>query len=124
MGYGMASNIRQKMPSSSVLFIYDVYAPACDKFVAEFNHFGRIEIAQSVKEAAEKTKNIISSLLNTAAVRAVYLDKAAGCITAPDNLARLILECSTIGATEAREIAERLAAAKAGHYVDSPASVC
>jgi 3-hydroxyisobutyrate dehydrogenase-like beta-hydroxyacid dehydrogenase len=124
MGYGMASNIRQKMPSSSVLFIVDVYRPVCDKFIAEFSRFGRIEIAQSVKEATANAKVIISSLPSITDVCKVYLDEDDGCIAAPADPDRLILECSTIESSSAREIANKLTAAKSGFYVDTPASVC
>jgi len=122
MGFGMASNIRQKMPSSSVLFIYDVYRPACDKFVSELSKFGPIEIAQSVKEAAANAKVLISSVRSTSDVRQVYLDDVVGVIAAPADPDRLILECSTIESSAAREVAEKLAAAKVGVYVDTPVS--
>lgn len=124
MGFPMASNIRQKMPSSSVLFIYDVHRPACDKFVSEFSHFGPIEIAPSVKEAAANAKVIISSLPSTSVIRKVYLDEAVGVIAAPADPDRLILESSTIETSSAREVAEKLTAAKVGFYLDTPVSVC
>jgi len=122
MGYGMASNIRQKIPSSSVLYIYDVHRPACDKFVSEFRQFGPIFIAKSVKEAAANSKVLISSLPSIEAVRQVFLDEADGLIAAPADPERLILETSTNGSSLARELSTRLAEAQRGTFVDTPVS--
>lgn len=123
MGFGMASNIRQKIPSSSVLYIYDVYRPTCDRFISEYSKFGPIEVAKSVKDAAANTKVLISSLPSSAAVREVYLDDANGLIAAPVDPERLILETSTIESSLARELSEKLAAAQSGVYIDTPISV-
>jgi len=122
MGFGMASNIRQKIPSSSILYVYDVYTPTCDKFVSELSKFGPIEIAKSVKDAAANSKVLISSLPSTEAVRKVYFDEAEGVIAAPTDPNRLSLETSTIGSSLAREFSEKLAAAKSGTYIDAPIS--
>ncbi|KAI9836023.1 MAG: hypothetical protein M1819_001634 [Sarea resinae] len=122
MGFGMASNIRQKMASSSVLFICDIHRPACDRFVSEFSQFGPIEIVPSAKEAAANAKVFISSLPSTAVIRKVYLDDADGVIAAPADPHRLILESSTTDVSSARGVAEQLAAAHAGCYVDTPVS--
>jgi len=123
MGYGMASNIRKKMPSTATFFIYDVYRPACDKFVAEYGQFGPITIAQSVKEATATANVVISSLPSTEIVRKVYLDETDGVLAAPADPERLILETSTVSSSTAKDIAGKLAAAKAGVYVDTPVSV-
>ncbi|EXJ89072.1 hypothetical protein A1O3_02136 [Capronia epimyces CBS 606.96] len=122
MGFGMASNIRKKIPSSSILYIYDVYQPTCDKFVAEFGQYGPIEITQSGKEVAANAQVLISSLPSLESVRTVYLDETTGVVAAPANPDRLLLECSTIESSVARELGEKLAAAKAGVYVDTPVS--
>jgi len=122
MGYGMASNIRKKIPSSSVLYIYDVARPACDKFVSEFGQFGRIEIAQSVREAASNANVFISSLPSMEVVRKVYLDDGNGVLAAPTDPDRLLLESSTNETALAREISEKLAVASKGIYVDTPVS--
>jgi 3-hydroxyisobutyrate dehydrogenase-like beta-hydroxyacid dehydrogenase len=124
MGFNMAGNVRRKMAPSSVLFIYDIHHPVCEKFVSKFSQSGPIEIARSVKEAAAKTKVLISSLPSTSDVRNVYLDETIGVIAAPADPDRLILECSTIASSSARTVAEELAAAKVGFYIDTPISVC
>jgi len=123
MGYGMATNVRQKLPSSSKLFIQDVYRPACEKFISENEKFGSIEIVQSAKEAAEKANVVISCLPSIETLRTVYLNKDSGVLAAPSDPERLILECSTIDIASAREVAGEIAAAKSGIYVDTPMSV-
>jgi 3-hydroxyisobutyrate dehydrogenase len=124
MGFGMAGNIRKKIPSSSILYICDVYRPACDRFISEFKQFGPIEIAESAKEAAANAKVFISSLPSSADVHKVYLDDTNGLIAAPADSDRLILETSTIESSSARKISDKLATVKSGFYVDTPISVC
>jgi len=122
MGFGMATNIRQKIPSSSTLYVYDVNSAACDKFVSELSKFGPIVVAKSVKDAAARAKVVISSLPSLAAVDSVYLDNTTGVIAAPVDPDRLILETSTIASSSAREFAEKLASANSGTYIDTPVS--
>jgi len=122
MGYGMASNIRQKIPSSSVFYIYDVYQPACDRFISEFGKFGPIVVAKSVKEAAGNAKVLISSLPSTEAVLQVLLDETNGLIAAPVDPERLILETSTNASSVARDLSAKIAEAQRGTLVDTPVS--
>ncbi|KAJ5779158.1 hypothetical protein N7457_006878 [Penicillium paradoxum] len=122
MGSGLARNLRQKIPSSSKLYIYDTNRAVCDKFVADFNECGPIEIVESPKEAAMHAKVVVSSLPSVEAVRAVYLSETDGCILAAPNANRLILETSTIEASVARELSVSLEAKGAGCYVDTPIS--
>jgi len=53
MGYPMAMNIRQKMPSSSKLYIFDVSKAALERFVSEYSSMGEIIIASSSKEVVD-----------------------------------------------------------------------
>lgn len=123
MGFGMASNIRKKMPSSSILYILDVNRPACERFVSEMSQFGPIEIVETAKEAASNAKVFISSLPSIAAVQTVYLDETNGVAAAPTDPERLCLETSTASSSSARDISEKLAQLKGGIYIDTPISV-
>jgi 3-hydroxyisobutyrate dehydrogenase len=123
MGYGMASNLRKKIPLSSTLFVYDVDRALCDKFKAEFSGHGPIETKESIKETVEYAQVLVSSLPSLEAVRDVYLDEASGVLAARPNSNRLIVETSTMEPSSATEVAQRLAEAKAGYYVDAPVSV-
>ncbi len=124
MGYAMASNVRKNMPSNATLFVNDVYRPACDRFIAEFSSLGPIKIVESAKEAATKSKVVISIVPGAADVRKVYLDPDLGVIAAPSDPERLLLECSTIDSATTRDVGEKLIASKSGTYIDTPVSVC
>lgn len=123
MGYGMASNLRKQIPLSSTLFVYDVYRPLCDKFKIEFGGYGPIEIKGSIKETVEYAQVLVSSLPSLEAICEVYLDEATGVLAANPNPGRLVLDTSTMKQSSAAELAQQLAEAKAGFYVDAPVSV-
>lgn len=123
MGYGMAMNIRKKMPSTSILCINDIHRPSSEKFVAEFSSLGPIEILNTAKEVAEHATTIVSIVPAAEHVRAVYMDSETGISAAKPNPARLMLECSTIDAATSREVGIALLKGGSGIYVDTPVSV-
>lgn len=123
MGYAMASNIRKKMPSSSTLYVYDVYRPSCERFASEYSATGPIVISDSVRDAAARAKTIVSIVPTADNVRQVFLDPVTGLVAAPPYPDRLILECSTIDAASARQVGATLAVSQHGHYIDTPVSV-
>lgn len=123
MGYAMAGNIRQKMPADSTLFIYDIYQPSCEKFLAEFENCGPITIADSPRDVSQSAKVVVSIVPSAKNVREVYLNEERGVIVARPDADRLILECSTIESAEARAVSEELKLAGAGTYIDTPVSV-
>lgn len=64
MGYGMAKNVREKMPASSKLIVCELVTSQRDKFVQEVT--GDIETAETPKEVAEKcvcTASLASSMV-------------------------------------------------------------
>lgn len=123
MGYHMAQNIRKKISPESVLYIFDIYAPFCTKFVDENSSHGVIKIVGSAREVAEAADVIVSIVPAASHVRTVYTDKTSGVIAARKNEKRLMLECSTIDAQTAREVGEALRNAGTGTYIDTPVSV-
>ena len=52
MGFGMAKNVRQKIPSSSKLIVCELVKAQRDEFVSTIE--GDIETAENPKEVAEK----------------------------------------------------------------------
>ncbi|KAL2832640.1 NAD binding domain of 6-phosphogluconate dehydrogenase-domain-containing protein [Aspergillus pseudoustus] len=122
MGYGMAGNIRTKMPGDATFYINDVVMPTCERFVREFGGFGPIIIGKSPKEIAEKTKTIITMLPAGSHVRRVYLEGNASIFQAPADKDRLLLECSTIGVNTAKEIGRMGLETGKGTYIDAPVS--
>lgn len=58
-GYQMAKNLRTKIPDSDTMYIHDVNTAALDSFVKEV---GKVTIAKNVREVAENTVCLASSL--------------------------------------------------------------
>ena len=52
MGFGMAKNVREKIPASSLLIVCELNKTARDAFCSEIE--GKIETAENPKEVAEK----------------------------------------------------------------------
>ena len=52
MGFGMAKNVREKIPSSSKLIVCELVTSQRDKFVKEIE--GDIEVAETPKQIGEK----------------------------------------------------------------------
>lgn len=122
MGWGMANNVRRKMPRTATLFINDVSMDVCDRFVKAAAEHGPVVPVKTAKEAAERSNNLISIVPGPNNVREVYLDSANGVIAASPNEKRLMLECSTIDAQTTREVGTALMDKGLGTYVDTPVS--
>jgi len=123
MGFPMAAQIRRKMPASSTFCIYDIHRPSCENFISQFSKFGSIVVADSPAEVAEGAQAVVSILPDADIVRQVYLNTQHGVSAASTDPNRLLLECSTISPTQAREVAAATKELKAGYYVDCPVSV-
>jgi 3-hydroxyisobutyrate dehydrogenase len=54
MGYGMALNIRKKLPSSARLVVCELVRARCQQFEAEADRYGPVEAVASPKEVSEK----------------------------------------------------------------------
>lgn len=51
----MAKNLREKLPSTSTLYINDVVQSVPERFVAEFGSFGPVEICMNAAEVVERS---------------------------------------------------------------------
>lgn len=122
MGYAMASNIRLKMPATSTFYINDINASSCTRFKSENSSHGPIEITASAREAAEKSKYLISIVPDGSDVKKVYLDPETGVIAARKDQERIMLECSTIDVQTTKEVGAALHHAGLGTYIDAPVS--
>lgn len=123
MGYGMAANIRKKIPKENVLYIFDVNVSVCDKFKKQFGQYGKIEIVQNAKEATEASLGVVSVLPSAAIVQDTFLNETTGVIAAGANVDRALLECSTVDSPTASSIGRQVMTAKSGMYIDGPVSV-
>ncbi|ORY05694.1 3-hydroxyisobutyrate dehydrogenase-like protein [Clohesyomyces aquaticus] len=122
MGYAMASNIRKKMPTDSILYINDIDPSACERFTSEYSSLGRIEIVSTAREAAQNSKVVISIVPAAVDVKNVYLNEKDGVIAGTPDTARILCECSTIDVKSTREVGEALMRKGMGTYVDTPVS--
>ncbi len=123
MGFGMAKNVREKMPMESTLYITDVNRAVCDTFAATFDTHGPVRILDSAREIAEHAMNIISIVPAAQHVKEVYLDATTGVIAASKNAERLMMECSTIDAQSSKAVYQKLKEAGVGDFIDTPVSV-
>ncbi|KAF2730219.1 3-hydroxyisobutyrate dehydrogenase-like protein [Polyplosphaeria fusca] len=122
MGYPMASNIRKQTPPSSTLYINDISATACSRFISEHASYGPIQTTSSARAAAQNAKVVISIVPGASDVKKVYLDPTDGVIAASPDPERLLCECSTIDVASTREVGEALMARGIGTYIDTPVS--
>ncbi|KAF4967734.1 hypothetical protein FSARC_4795 [Fusarium sarcochroum] len=122
IGYPMAASIRGGLSSKSVLHVFDVHKPACQRFYDEFISLGPIEIQNSPRQIASKADVVISMVPGPREVSHVYLDYKDGIISANRNEGRLLVECSTIDVATAKDVARQIKEAGRGIYVDAPVS--
>lgn len=131
----MARNLREKLPSSTTLYINDVVTSVPERFANEFGSHGPIVICGSAAEIVEKSvcprhdhqvadnqDCIISIVPEGKHVAAVYSKTSGGALSNPTAIkGKLVLECSTIDVATSRETAAAVEAA-GGTFVDAPVS--
>ncbi|CAH0003922.1 unnamed protein product [Clonostachys byssicola] len=124
IGYGMASNLRKKIPASSTLHVLDLDQTLIQRLINEYGSYGKIEAASSAKDLVTKVDDgvVLSSLPAGPHVRKVYLDPENGVIAATKNPERLIIECSTIEIEFTQELGKTIIDAGLGHFVDATVS--
>lgn len=54
MGHGIAKNLRQKLPSDSILLVYDVDEVALQDFFSAYNENGNVCAVSSPRQIAER----------------------------------------------------------------------
>jgi len=121
MGYGMAMNLRAKMPKSSTLVICELVDSRRDKFVAETQ--GLISVAKSPKETAEQADVIITMLPKGPHVLDAFTNLSTGLLSIPKGgPEKLFIECSTIDVKTSLLVSEKVEKSGLGVFVDSPVS--
>lgn len=55
MGYGMAMNVRKKMPTASTLVVCELDQARRDEFCSEAQQYGQVDKADTPKEIAERS---------------------------------------------------------------------
>ncbi|WAO95328.1 Hypothetical protein NCS54_01294200 [Fusarium falciforme] len=122
IGYGMAANLRKKLPSSTTLHVFDINQEVIQRLINEFGSYGKIEVASSAKDLVSKVGTLLSSLPAGPHVRKVYLDPENGVIAGSKNPDRLLIECSTIEIESTKELGKTITDAGLGTFVDATVS--
>ncbi|KAK9776853.1 hypothetical protein SCAR479_06591 [Seiridium cardinale] len=123
MGYQMAKNLQAKLPPSDSIRIFDLNKEAAQRLAQEMKGSqtggASVEVAQSVNEAAKNSDTVITCLPEPSHVKAVFAE-----ILTPDlpKKDRVYIDCSTIDPSTSREVAEQVASAEQGQFVDAPMS--
>ncbi|ENH72166.1 3-hydroxyisobutyrate dehydrogenase [Fusarium oxysporum f. sp. cubense race 1] len=124
IGYGIASNLRKKIPASSTLQVLDLDQAIIQRLINDFGSYGKIEVASSPKDLVNKAGAgiVLSSLPAGPHVRKVYLDPENGVIAATKNPERLIIDCSTIEIEFTQELGKTIIDAGLGSFVEATVS--
>ncbi|KAI8711207.1 hypothetical protein NCS52_01496500 [Fusarium sp. LHS14.1] len=122
IGYGMAANLRKKLPSSTTLHVFDINQEAIQRLISEFGSYGKIGVASSAKDLSSKVGTLLSSLPAGPHVRKVYLDPENGVIAGAKDPDRLLIECSTIEIESTKELGKTIIDAGLGTFVDATVS--
>ena len=138
MGYGMAKNLRSKIPKSSTLVICELVEKRRDQFVAEVE--GSLKVAHSPKEVAEQavcyhatpylyiTKVCIQDIIITMLPKGphvldVFTNPSNGLLAISSSSSqKFFIECSTIDVKTSLQVGEKVKKSQLGQFVDSPVS--
>ncbi|ESK97407.1 3-hydroxyisobutyrate dehydrogenase [Moniliophthora roreri MCA 2997] len=125
MGYPMAKQLRQNLPSSSSLVIYDIDQDVLHRFARENLGSISVTIAANAKEVAENSDCVVSIVPEGAHVRAVYMTPETG-VLATDIDGKLLIDCSTIDPETSLEVGDAVRASacsdSVAHFYDAPVS--
>ncbi|CAG7916440.1 unnamed protein product [Penicillium olsonii] len=122
IGYGMAGNLRKRLPQTTALYVFDIKQDLIEQLIREFGSYGKIQPTSSAKELASKVGTVLSSLPAGPHVRKVYLDSEKGVIAALKRSDRLLIDCSTIEIESTQEIGKIILEAGVGTFVDATVS--
>ncbi|KAG0650786.1 3-hydroxyisobutyrate [Hyphodiscus hymeniophilus] len=121
MGFGMAQNLRAKLPEESTLVICEIVEKRRDQFMAETQ--GLLKVASSPKEVAEQADIIITMLPKGPHVLDAFTNPSNGLLTIPQPpTPKFFIECSTIDVKTSLLVADKVKESGLGHFVDSPVS--
>ncbi|KAI1352894.1 3-hydroxyisobutyrate dehydrogenase, variant [Xylaria sp. FL0043] len=124
MGWGMAMNLRQKIPKEAQMVICDISEDRRNKFVQEVESKGAtVTVANSPKEVAEQSDVVITMLPKGLHVREVFTNKETGLLAASLRETPIhFIDCSTIETATSVEIGAEVARSKLGTFIDAPVS--
>jgi 3-hydroxyisobutyrate/3-hydroxypropionate dehydrogenase len=123
MGYGMAMNLRRKIPSTSKLILCEINQARREQFVGEASPNGPIEVAHTPRQVAEKAEIIITMLPKAGHVNDVFKNPDTGLLaTEKPKTPIYFLECSSIDTSSSVALAKEVLASGHGRLIDAPVS--
>ncbi|KAI9728233.1 MAG: hypothetical protein M1828_004694 [Chrysothrix sp. TS-e1954] len=122
----MARNLRAKISNSDTLVIHDVNTIATGQFLDEVRDMGTTTVATGVRQVAEQSDTIITSLPEPSHVKSVFDSILASKLPTCSEPAtrRLFIDCSTIDPITSRAVAASVAktTSDAAAFLDAPMS--
>ncbi|RYC91630.1 hypothetical protein BFJ63_vAg5640 [Fusarium oxysporum f. sp. narcissi] len=123
IGWGIAMNLRQKIPKGSSLVICEVSETRRSQFVNEAAPHGKVSTANSPIEVAKQADIIITMLPKSAHVRDVYTNDKIGLLSVGKRESPLhFFEYSTIKVATSIEVRKEVAKSGLGTFIDAPVS--
>ncbi|ETN41461.1 uncharacterized protein HMPREF1541_03397 [Cyphellophora europaea CBS 101466] len=123
MGYGMAMNLRSKIPSTSKFILCEINGTRRDQFINEASAKGKVEVAQSPKELAQLADIIVTMLPKARHVETVFKDPNTGFLSiGKPETPKLFLECSSIDTAASVALAKEVDESGIGRMIDAPVS--
>ncbi|GAP87253.1 putative 3-hydroxyisobutyrate dehydrogenase protein [Rosellinia necatrix] len=124
MGWGMAMNLREKIPKEAKMVICEISQTRRDQFVKEAQEKGAVTTADSPREVAEQSDVVITMLPQGQHVRDVFTNTETGLLSAtrPRTTPIHFIDCSTIEVATSVEVGEAVARSGLGTFVDAPVS--
>ncbi|KAG5661295.1 hypothetical protein KAF25_005417 [Fusarium avenaceum] len=122
MGYGMAKNLRSKLPEQSDLIVCELNQARRGEFVQTAP--GRVQVAKTPLEVVHKSDIIITMLPRGEHVRQVFTDSETGLLSmSPDDgESKVFIDCSTIDVKTSQEIGQAVQQSGLGVFADAPVS--
>ncbi|KIW84143.1 hypothetical protein Z517_03390 [Fonsecaea pedrosoi CBS 271.37] len=122
MGYGMAMNLRTKIPETARFVLCEINETRREQFLQECK--ASVEVAQSPREVAEKADIIITMLPRAPHVQDAFTNPETGFLAglSSSSSTRLFLECSSVDVATSTALAKKVAATGLAIFVDAPVS--
>ncbi|KAF7556602.1 hypothetical protein G7Z17_g1359 [Cylindrodendrum hubeiense] len=123
MGYGMAKNLRAKIPENSTLYVCEVVTERRDRWVAETP--GDIQVVASPRELCHKSDIIITMLPRGEHVQEVFTNQSNGLLSVnsiPKAEGKIFIDCSTIDVKTSQHIGDVVKQSGLGAFADAPVS--
>ncbi|KAJ4171660.1 hypothetical protein NW754_013431 [Fusarium falciforme] len=120
MGWGMAKNLRAKIPAESVLNVCEINKARLDEFVSSTP--GKIQVCDSPLEVVQSSDVIITMLPRGEHVLQVFTNPKNGLLSTASSGTKTFIDCSTIDVKTSQEVAAAVEKSGHGVFADAPVS--